>query len=149
MKTTSEPGYLFKSDDGTAHMLSFEQAMNADAMGYFTLPCGTIVRRVRDFKTETTKAPEKRPEIVSDALGFPQQQLETMREQLKQSGCRGIEFTRDPAVPEFIQVRAGSQAEYNRYAKARGYRDMNGINGASRGITQKELDDAKNLLLRT
>lgn len=138
--------YKFKDDHGKIHEVSFEQMMEAKD-GFLTLPNGETARRVHDEYKKPSKAPAQRPEIVSDALGFPQQQLGQMQDHLQESGCKGIEFQRDPSVPEFVQVKAGSHREFAKYMKARGFHDKNSRNGSG-GLTKKDFDDARELALR-
>lgn len=140
--------YPFRTDDGKIHRVDFDTMMNAKD-GILTLPNGKLARRVHDTPPpKLSKRLEERPEIVSDALGFPQQQLADMQEHLRTSGCRGIEFQRDPSVPEFIQVKAGSQKEFHRYMRARGFHDQNSRNGSGAMLTQKDFEDARELALR-
>lgn len=138
--------YKFKTDDGTIHTVSFEQMMEAKD-GFLTLPNGETARRVHDVYQKPSKPVAQRPEIVSDALGFPQQQLGDMQKHLEESGCKGIEFTRDKSVPEFIQVKAGSHREFQRYMKSRGFNDMNSRNGSG-GLSKKDFEDARELAAR-
>lgn len=140
--------YRFKTDDGEIHLVSFDEMMNAKD-GIIELPDGTLARRVHDNEPpKQSKRIEERPEIVSDALGFPQQQLADMQQHLRTSGCRGIEFQRDPTVPEFIQVKAGSHREFQRYMKSRGFFDKNSRNGSGAMLTKKDFEDARELALR-
>lgn len=140
--------YPFKDDHGKIHKLTWQQMMEADQFGFTTIN-GVLMRRVRDYSNETTHHVGSRPEIVSDALGFPQQQIGEMQEHLRQSGCKGIEFERDKAVPEFVQVKAGSHREFHKYMRSRGFHDQNSRNGSGAMLTKKDFDDAAELSLRS
>jgi hypothetical protein len=68
-------------------------------------------------------------------------QVAELREHARANGCR-VEFTPDPAVPEFYQARFGSEAEKQRYMRARGLHDKNGLNGGGATITGQQLERA-------
>ena len=140
--------YRFKDDDGAIHEVDFATMMESKD-GFITLPDGRLAKRVHDFYPNPSKRVSERTEIVSDALGFPQQQIGQMQEHLKQSGCKGIEFTRDPDVKEFVQVKAGSQREFHRYMRSRGFNDMNSRNGSGAMLTKRDFEAARELALRS
>lgn len=86
-------------------------------------------------------------EHVSDALGFPEQCLKDRRTQLEQSGCKGVEFKRDPQVPEFYQVH-GTRNAIDKYGKTRGMVNRTGSLGGKVMLSQEDLDRAAELVSR-
>ena len=141
--------YLFRDDDGKIHNLTFEQMLEARD-GFYEKDDGTILRRVRGdiVAVRSAERQRERPEIVSDALGFGQHQLKEMKEHLELNKVRGVEFVRDPSVPEFFQVKCSSERAKARYMKARGYHDLNSKNGSGAMLSEKDFEDAKDLVLR-
>lgn len=85
---------------------------------------------------------------VSDALGFPEQCLADRQAQLEQLRCSGIEFRRDPQVPEFIQVHGTSRKALDNYAKMRGLTNRTGRLGGGVKLSQEDLDRAAALVSR-
>jgi len=141
--------YPFRDDNGKIHNLSFEQMIEARD-GFYEKDDGTILRRVRGDSVPVRSAERQREktEIVSDALGFGQHQLKEMKEHLELNKVRGVEFVQDPSVPEFYQVKCSSERAKARYMKARGYHDLNSKNGSGAMLSEKDFEDAKDLVLR-
>jgi len=141
--------YVFRrEDDGKLVRVGFEQMMKQDAAGYITLPDGVQARRCLHLEGHEKPEPGKcetdstlRP-IVSDALGFGEHQLADFEADRQKHGFGGVEFVRDPDVPQFIQVKCQSRREHARYVKHRGM-----VNRSQHGggvfLTQDDLDRAK------
>jgi hypothetical protein len=143
--------YLYRRED-TGEVIEVPFAVMIDQKdGYITLEDGVLARRClhleRDGQPEKTKvdATTDRP-IVSDALGFTEHQFEEFEQDRVKNGFSGVEFIRDPRVPEFFQVKCASRAEHERYVKHRGYVNKTGIGGVR--LTQEDLDRAKTLVER-
>ena len=139
--------YPFTDDDGNIYELSFEQMIEAKD-GFFETDDGKILRRVRGNTVRVRKAERQRTEIISDAMGFSYLQLPEMRQHLKDSGCRGVEFIKDKNEPTFMQVKCDSPQSWQRYMKARGMFDKNSKNGSGAMLSEKDFEDAKELVLR-
>ena len=137
--------YDFVDDDGNIHKLSFEQMMEATD-GFAQLEDGTWVRRVRDATVKTSAVLNHRAEILSDSMGFIEQQLPAMREHLKQSGVKGVEFVRDKLEPKFFQVKCDGPRSFNQYLKSRAMADYNTKNGSGAMLTEVDFEKAKELV---
>lgn len=127
-------GYLFRVEDSDELVeVDFSKMMEQDSSGYITLPCGSRARRCvhleleRDGRPVVQRREELTPPILSDSLGFPQQQLAEMERDRRAHGFAGIEFVRDRRVPEFIQVKGRSGPEWERYIRHRGMRNQNSV----------------------
>ena len=147
--------YLFRrEDDGEVVEVDFEQMMWQDRAGYITLPDGCQAKRCLHLELERDgRRVASRPietgtprTIVSDSLGFGEHQLADFEQDRQQSGFLGVEFVRDPQVPQFFQVKCSSRAEYERYVKHRGMVNKTGIGGVR--LTQEDLDRAADLATR-
>lgn len=141
--------YKFRSDDGKEIEVSFDEMMNQQ--GGYIIRDGELYRRVGSgsFKKRTTKPSGKTTkEIISDTLGFGQHQLQEMEADRKANGFKGVEFTRDPHVPEFFQVRCDSPKTWHRYLRHRGFTDKNSKNGGAHCITEQEMEQARKLVDR-
>lgn len=155
--------YVFRREsDGKLLKLPFSYVLKQDAAGYVTLPNGQVARRAWHeeavYHSKLNKSAKKRgrkralnqdtsylnsqPAIISDSLGFPAFQLPQMLEDLRRSGCTGIEFIQDKTCPYFYQVKCNSEAARNAYAKHRGFFVKTGIGGVK--ITKEELERAAN-----
>lgn len=77
--------------------------------------------------------------IISDALGFTEGQLAQFEADRIKHGFSDVEFVRDPQVPEFYQVKMGSEETKSRYMKHRGYHDRNSLNGGGAHLTPELL----------
>lgn len=151
-KVTSSPfKYPFRSQStGGIHWVDFETMMTADCMGVIEID-GEQFRRARDLEQPHQKRSRlcrERVEIVSDSAGFIAEQLPDMEAHRKAHGHRGIEFTPDPSVDGFMQVRASSPRAFNRYIRDRGLADHNSKNGSGAMLTPGDLDRAKQLAKR-
>lgn len=131
-----------REDDGRIVDVPYDVAIR-HSYGWITLEDGVQARRVPEEKPK--KKPRKvaqtgsRP-IYSDALGFGQHQLADFEADRLANGFTGVEFVRDPAVPEFLQVKCNSRDEFNRYAAHRNLPNKGSIGGVR--LTQEELDRA-------
>jgi hypothetical protein len=88
------------------------------------------------------------PPAVSDTMGFPEQCLADRRAQLEQLQCPGIEFKRDPKVPEFYQVHGSSRKALEDYARRRNLVNRTGSLGGGVILSQDDLDRASALVSR-
>lgn len=132
-----------REDNGKIVMVSFEEMMKQQG-GWITLPDGTQARRVHDESRMRKKTKEVRTgsrDIVSDSLGFGQHQLDHFESDRKAHGFDGVEFKRDPMVPEFFQVHCSSRAEFNRYVKHRGMVQKTSVGGVR--LSDEELRRAE------
>lgn len=138
--------YQFRREDnGQLIEVNFETMMQKVA-GVITLPDGATAREVRTGWRKAAKAidihkPEKT--IVSDALGFGQHQLDAFEEDRKRNGFTGVEFRRDPQVPEFFQVHISGRKEHARYVRHRGFTDKNGGNGSGAMLSEDQMQRAR------
>ncbi len=152
--TSESAGYLFRREDnGRIESLSFLEMMAMDAAGFVTLADGVQARRCRTAETiiavdkqEARKELEK--PILSDSLGFCANQLADFEADRVKHGFTGVEFVREPGLPEFIQVKISSAAEWARYVKHRGMCDRNSRNGGGVAFTPEQMEDAKQRILQ-
>ena len=110
-----------------------------------------IFRVVNNEVVEVTGKPYRIREdtaIVSDNNGFPEQCLADRQTALAASGVQGIEFKRDPKVPEFYQCHASSWGAMDRYSKSRGLVNRTGSLGGGAMLNQDAFDKAKELVSR-
>lgn len=148
--------YKFRREDnGRLIQVSFERMMQADAAGYITLEDGVVARRCRDLEPPLARKAEPRirtdtleKPIVSDALGFPQQQFDDFEADRLANRFTGVEFRRDPQVPEFYQVHFSDRGTWKRYVKHRGYADRNGANTSKVLLSEREFEQARELVAR-
>jgi hypothetical protein len=120
--------------------------------GYITLPDGVAARRCVHLERHETHRPDRIAAatlpIVSDSLGFPEQCLDGFEADRQASGHSDISFVRDPQVPEFFQVHAGSQRAMDAYTKHRKLVNRTGSLGGGVRLSQDELDRAAELVSR-
>lgn len=142
--------YKFRREDNQEIIEVPWSVMIEQQGGFITLEDGTLAKRC-------AQAPGKRPpkreqllaggrKIVSDALGFGQHQLAEFEEDRKKNGFSGVEFVRDPSVPEFLQVHCSSRAEFNRYVKHRGMVNKGSLGGVR--ISVEEMERAEEMIRR-
>lgn len=147
--------YAFRRCDNSKIVwVDWPTMMNQDAAGYITLADGSEARRCvhlerhpRHRAGSTPRAVP--PPAISDSLGFPEQCLADRQAQLDKSGCLGIEFKRDPQVPEFYQVHASSRKAMDKYTRMRNLVNRTGSLGGGVMLTQQELDRAAELACRS
>lgn len=123
--------YRFRRlDDEETICVSFETMMTQDAAGFIEVD-GVAYKRVhaRPPSLPTAAPLDLNKPIISDALGFPEAQLADFEADRVANGFSGIEFIRDPGVPQFFQVKITSMYEWAKYIKHRGLRDKNSRNG--------------------
>lgn len=146
-----ERTYLFRREDnGQIVEVDFTKMMEQDAAGYIELDGVTARRCVyleleRDghkdiFPFEHEFDHDTRP-IVSDALGFPECQFDEMEKDRLMEGHVGVEFRRDPAVPQFFQVHCSSRKAWQEYLDHRGMVDQNKTVGVL--LSEEDLERAK------
>lgn len=141
-------GYPFRSEvSGAVRFLGFGKMMQADCMGVLTI-AGQAWRRARDLEPRAKRKRERtieRPEVISDALGFPGHQLKVMEGDRKQGKFSNVEFREDPTCPDFFQVKCSSPGAFAKYMKHRGFFDKGSVNG---GAVFVDIDAAKRLVSR-
>lgn len=98
--------YKFRTDDGEIVEVSWEEMMEKDCTGKITLKDGRSAMEVRDgWKKREVYHPGEKDmkarECVSDAMGFAEHQFEEFEADRQLNGFSGIEFERDPDVPQF------------------------------------------------
>ena len=142
--------YKFRRED-TGEVIEVPwEVMIQQEFGYITLEDGTLARRCLHLE-DHSKAKRKdsrtgSKEIISDSLGFGEHQLADFEKDRKANGFSGVEFIRDPAVPEFFRVKCSSRREFNRYVAHRGMVNKNSIGGVR--FTEEELEGAKEMMRR-
>lgn len=149
----SEPRYQFRVVDGQPGCgdmvyVDFETMMNARD-GLLTLNDGRTAKRVnRPSSKMSTKRPVvgATPQIVSDAMGFTDNQFADMERDRKANGFNGIEFRRDPMEPRFFQVVCSSERAKAEYMRHRGFTDQNNNNGSAASISPSQIDDARQMV---
>lgn len=139
-----------EGQDGAGDTVSvdFETMMLAKD-GYLTLPDGRTAKRVnRPSSRSATKAVAGvAPPIVSDAMGFTDNQLAEMEHDRVANGFNGIEFRQDPMEPRFYQVHCSSERAKAEYMRHRGFTDQNSQNGSAAAISPSQIDDARRMVL--
>ena len=143
--------YKFKRED-TGEVIEVSWAvMMEQVCGFITLPDGTQARRC--YYLEGYSAPSKErvkkprtKKIVSDAVGFPQNQLDAFETDRVANGFSGVEFRRDPLTPEFYQAHFSSRQEFDKYIRHRGMSNHSSIGGVR--LSQRDLDAAAALVGR-
>lgn len=143
--------YKFRREDtGEVVEVPWDVMMTQDAAGYIEID-GVPAKRCWHLEEHETKRAAQPPKqlgqpIVSDTLGFGQCCLADMEKDRQDHCFSGVEFIRDPDVPEFYRVKCSSRREYDRYVKHRGYVNATGVGGLR--LTQEELDRAAELATR-
>lgn len=141
--------YSFRREDnGEIVEVDFLAMMEAKD-GFLEVEPGVMARRVgRPTERRVTAQVAERKKIVSDAMGFGQHQLAEMEADRAKNGFTDVEFVPDPEIPQFFQVHCGSEKAKRRYMEHRQFTDRNSRNGGGQPLSQKDLEDAKELLLR-
>jgi len=141
-----------REDDGELIEVDFETAINQQD-GFITLPDGVLARRVRVMEDGVygqekcaTKILPVKAEIVSDALGVTEHQVQEFREDAARNGMR-VDFTPDPLQPHFFQARFNTWEEKSRYMRHRKIADRNSRNGGGQVLSPEMLARAKARLL--
>lgn len=145
---SKEVTYKYYDDEGVIYELTFEEVMEYATNGIASMPDGKILRRVPTGNSRTSDKQHERTEILSDSLGFSKLQLKEMQAHLELTGCRGVEFVQDKTEETFMQVRCDSPQALSRYMKARGFHDQNSRNGSGAMLSELDLENAKELVLR-
>lgn len=139
--------YPFKDDDGKIYKLTFAQVLESQD-GFYEHPNGKMLRRCATGNVKSTARVDERKEIISDSLGFPKRQLKEMQAHLELTGCRGVEFVQDKTEETFVQVKMDGPQAKAAYMKARGFSDHNSRNGSGAMLSELDLENAKELVLR-
>jgi len=144
-----EPG---QSGAGEIVSVDFETMMNAKD-GFLVLSDGRSAKRVnrpssrqRTTKENSQEVSSSGPKIVSDAMGFTDNQLSEMENDRVSHGFNGIEFRQDPNEPRFYQVHCSSERAKSEYMKHRGFTDQNSKNGSGVMLDAEQLDAAKKMV---
>jgi hypothetical protein len=143
-----------REDDDTIVWVDFQTMMGQDRAGYITLPDGVEARRCHSVenaphhpRAKPVKRAHRKP-VPALALGFPDDALAEREAQRREWGCTDIEFKRDPLVPEFIEVHAGSEKARDEYAKRRNMVNRTGSLGGGVMLSEEELKRAEELASR-
>jgi hypothetical protein len=140
--------YEFRREDNDEIVeVDFTDMMSAKD-GFLEIEPGVWAKRINRTSVKKQDRREERKEIVSDALGFGVGQLAEMEADRKANGHYGIEFRPDPDVPEFIQVHCCSERSKNRYMEHRNFSDQNSRNGSGNILSERLIEDAKELIMR-
>lgn len=127
--------------------VDFDTMINQSAGGFIELEIGGVkveAKRVHDQTVKVKKVTYATdPPIVSDSLGFGQHQLADFERDRVAHGFTGVEFVRDPQVPEFFQARIGSVKELEAYRTHRGLTDRNSRNGSTATVSPKQMAEAE------
>lgn len=143
--------YQYQTDDGEIIDVDFATAVESGA--FLKLEDGRLAKRInRPSVKKTDRGPKLAvlAPIVSDAMGFTDNQLAEMRADAEANpqAHRGIEFVQDPTEPRFYQVHCASEEAKRRYMKHRRFSDRNSRNGGGRILSPEQLENAKALILR-
>jgi hypothetical protein len=104
---------------------------------------GEFVRCRKISNSDPSGAMAPPPPVFSEiGLCFPQHELEKKREHVERHGFTGVEFRRDPRVPESFNVHFSGPEERKRYEKSLGVENFSGFNGGRAGISGPMLDQA-------
>jgi len=146
---------FLREDNGARVQVTFEDMMEMDAAGYITLPDGVRARRDRSgeprLRRPDTVSGERtetgtKPIPPSDAMGFTAHQLQEFEVDRQLNGFHGVEFVPDPHEPTFYQVKCSDRRTWERYARHRGFVDLNRTAAVS--ISAGDLEAAKRLVSR-
>jgi len=127
-------GYKFRREDnGEIVEVDFQKMMTQDVAGFIDFD-GVSARRCFHLEEQSEKTRVRETvatpgPYVSDTLGFTQDQYADFEADRQRHGFSGVEFVRDPDVPQFYQVKVRSRREYERYVKHRGYVNATSIGG--------------------
>lgn len=146
----SERLYQFRKENGEIVEVDFITMMVRQNHGMIQLDDGSWARRMQEELPRAAPASAELAyhPIISDSLGFPDQQLPLMQRHLEQSGLRGIEFVRDQHFGKFIQVKCQSEQAKLAYAASRQFVDQNSTNGSAAMLSPDQLQRAQELVSR-
>ena len=140
--------YPFRRDD-TGEVVEVDFLMMMEAKdGLLEIEPGVWARRINRPTMKASVGEKGQAVIISDALGFGQQQFDEMEAHRKREGHVGVEFVRDPETPQFFQVHCSSEKAKQEYMKSRNFHDRNSRNGGGFILSEKDFADAKDLLTR-
>lgn len=100
-----------------------------------------------DSCTEQINSLRQEAPIVSDALGFAEHQHSEFEYDRERHGFHGVEFIRDPQVPQFFRVKFSSRTEWERYVRHRGMFDKNSRNGGGQPLDENSLKFAQERII--
>jgi hypothetical protein len=151
-KAGNDHPYIFRRlDNDKLVRLPFSAVLDQDRLGYITLEDGVQAKRCQwlEEESEPVKAKAVHTGInkhdLSLSLGFSKTQLAEFEADRIKHGFKGVEFYPDPHSPNMIGVKAGSEAEKERYIKHRGYFNKSSRNGSKMG--KEELEMARKLII--
>ncbi|MEO1615054.1 MAG: hypothetical protein AAFV88_04340 [Planctomycetota bacterium] len=140
--------YQFRRED-TGEVIDVDFATMMEAKdGFLEIEPGVFAKRINRHSVKRSVGERGRTEIVSDALGFPRQQMAEMEDHRQLHNHTDIEFVPDPEVPEFIQVKCGSEKAKHRYMESRGFTDQNSRNGSGQVLSPNMLEHAREIVNR-
>jgi hypothetical protein len=152
-------GLFRREDNNQVIELDFEKTMEQDRLGYVTLDDGVKARRCvhLELQREGKLRPKEgnassvAPPIISDSLGVCEHQFAEFEADRVKHGFHGVEFVREPGVPEFFQAHFSSFAEKERYRKHRDeftglYKDRNSRNGSAGALGKKNFQRVQELV---
>lgn len=150
--------YKFRREDnGKVVEVDFATMMEKDAAGYIELEDGVMARQVPaggNFKRSTSDTAEDRKKwdawanpLASDAMGFPEQQIEQFRADAEANGFTGIEFVHEPDN-HFYHVESSCPSQWNKYRQHRGFTDRNGSLSSKVMLSEREMEQARELVSR-
>lgn len=144
--------YQFRREDnGEIVEVDWATMMEQDVAGYIELEDGVSARRINrpTQKASTGSASAIDPEMVSDNMGFVQQEYANREAHRKLHGFNSIEFRRDKQVPEFVQVVGHNRKEWERYKRLMHREDRNSLNGSAAILSGEMLEKTKKLVGRS
>lgn len=117
--------------------------------GFLVLKDGRTAKRINrpSSKSRTSKDPSQNfgagLKIVSDAMGFADNQLADMERDRVANGFTGVEFRQDPTEPRFYQVLCSSERVKSEYMRHRGFTDRNSKNGSGSIVDAGQIEQAR------
>ncbi len=143
--------YLFRRlDNDEVVELPFSYVMAQDSCGFVQLNDDAWARRCVHLELERDGTPEPTPVVpcsaplISNAMGFPKQQLADFEADRAAHGFTDVDFRPSPECPEVYQVVCGSESARNKYAAHRGMIECNSRSGSKMG--KEELEMAKDMV---
>lgn len=138
----------YKTDDGEIIEVTAEEAFEAGT--FLELPDGRLARRVNrpSMKKKSLSGAVGQAPIISDAMGFTDNQFAEMEADRQLHGFHDIEFKQDPLEPRFFQVHCGSEKAKRRYMEHRGFTDRNNSNGSAAMSSPEHFDKAREIIER-
>ena len=150
MRNSDDTITFVREDTDEEIEVSYGDAIRADVLGCITLADGATARRAcRSVSRPAAAGHDKNitgKPLTSDSLGFGEHQLAEMEADRVRNGHVGVEFVRDPDVPQFFQVRCSSRKARDNYAAHRGMSDKS--QRASVTLSKESLQAAEEAVRR-